>query len=67
MEIYIEVRNVYGNDLAYPDCTTAKKFCNIAQTETLTPRMLKIIQSMGYKIRVRQTSQRLAQFIGVAI
>ena len=53
MDIFIKVRNVYGNNLAYPDCRNSKRFAELANTETLTPRSLKIIQQLGFKIKVR--------------
>jgi len=53
MEIIIEVRDVYGKPLVYPVCEEASLFAMIAESKTLTPRVLRIISSLGYKITER--------------
>ena len=50
MEIIVEVKDVYGKPLAYPVSEEAKLFAKIAESKTLTPRVLKIINSLGYEI-----------------
>tara|TARA_R110000787_G_scaffold113047_1_gene222082 strand:+ start:321 stop:542 length:222 start_codon:yes stop_codon:yes gene_type:complete len=50
MEIIVEVKNVYGKPLVYPVSEEAKLFAIIAESKTLTPRVLKIIDSLGYEI-----------------
>ncbi len=49
-EIQIEVRDVYGTPRAYPVCETARAFAQIAETSTLTLRVLVAIEKMGYDI-----------------
>ena len=51
MEIQVQVRNVFGNDLIYPMCNKAEKFCQIAGTKTLTQWDIKLIKDLGYKIK----------------
>jgi hypothetical protein len=51
MDILITVKNVYGNDMVYPACDTARKFADLLNTKTLTPRALEIIKSLGYTVR----------------
>jgi hypothetical protein len=53
-EITIHIRNVYGEDKAYPVCEKAKLFTDIAGTKTLRPCDLNYIQALGYKISVKQ-------------
>jgi len=53
-EITIHIRNVYGEDKAYPVCEKAKLFTDIAGTKTLRPADLNYIQALGYKISVKQ-------------
>ena len=50
MKIEVQVRNVFGNDLIYPMCNKAAKFCQIAGTKTLTQYDIKLIKELGYKI-----------------
>lgn len=53
-EIIIQIKNVYGEDKAYPVCDKAKLFTDIAGTKTLRPADLNYIQALGYKITVEQ-------------
>ena len=50
MEIIVEVKDVYGKPLVYPVSEEASLFAMIAESKTLTPRVLNIIESLGYKI-----------------
>jgi hypothetical protein len=54
LEITIHIKNVYGEDKAYPVCEKAKLFTDIAGTKTLRPADLNYIQALGYKITVKQ-------------
>ena len=56
--ITIEIKNVYGEDRAYPVCEKAKLFTDIAGTKTLRPSDLNYIQQLGYKISVKQQEWR---------
>jgi hypothetical protein len=51
MEIIVEVRDVYGKPLVYPVCRRSEMFAKIAESKTLTPRVLKTIRSLGYRVR----------------
>jgi len=57
-EITIEIKNVYGEDKAYPVCDKAKLFTDIAGTRTLRPADLNYIQQLGYKITVKQQAMK---------
>jgi hypothetical protein len=51
MDFLVTVKNVYGNQNVYPACDTSRKFADLLNTKTLTPRSLNIIKSLGYNIR----------------
>ena len=48
--ITVEIKNIYGENLAYPKCSKAAAFAAIAGTATLTPRVLRLIKNLGYEI-----------------
>ena len=50
MEIIVEVKDVYGKPLVYPINEEATLFAMISESKTLTPRVLDIIESLGFKI-----------------
>lgn len=50
MRIEIQIKNQYGNTVAYPVCHAAKLFARIAGTKTLPSQALKDIQALGYEI-----------------
>jgi hypothetical protein len=52
-KIIIEVRNVYGQNKAYPACMDAKCFADMLGTKTLTRIALCHIVALGYDIEVR--------------
>lgn len=52
MKIQINIRNVYGNEQAYPVCDAAKVFADIAGSKTLTPGTLRNIQRLGYEVEI---------------
>ena len=50
--ITIAVKNVYGNERNYPACDTAKLFCELTGSKTLTIDQLNVIERLGYSIKV---------------
>jgi hypothetical protein len=60
MEISIQIRNVYGNLLAYPMDTKAKAFAQIANHKTLTRNTLKQILTIGFRVNVIDQGGRVA-------
>ena len=50
LKIYVEVKNVYGNDLVYPHCDKAKLFARVANTKTLGKIQVDAIKKLGYLI-----------------
>lgn len=48
--VMIEVRSVYGVAKLYPANDAARTFAEIAGTKTLSPSVVRQIQSLGYEI-----------------
>lgn len=61
--IVIKIKNVYGENKAYPVCEHAKILAEIAGTRTLTTENLKRIERLGLEIIVEQDNN-LAALIG---
>lgn len=59
MEILVNMRNVYGNDLIYPICEKAKLFAAIAQSRTLSLSTIEAIKALGYRVEVEQVVKTL--------
>lgn len=51
MEIEVEVKNVYGNEMIYPVCEKAKLFCDLAGQKTFTAKTLRIVSLLGYEVK----------------
>ena len=45
-------KNVYGNDLCYPSCNTAKKFAKLINQKTFNKYHLETIKTLKYKIDI---------------
>jgi hypothetical protein len=54
LTIRIELKDQYGKQVAYPICSTAKLFAEIAGTKILTDSTLMRIAALGYDIHTRQ-------------
>lgn len=50
MKITVLLREVYGEQKAYPNCEMAHKFAKLLGTKTLTRDALRQIKDMGYEI-----------------
>lgn len=51
MIVKIQIKNVYGENKAYPVNTTGELFANIAETKTLTRSTLHKILAMGCTVQ----------------
>lgn len=56
MKVLIELKDVYGKQVAYPACDNAKLFARLAGTKTLTSEALRLISDLGYDIECKQVS-----------
>jgi len=52
MEIIVCIRNVYGNELIYPVCETAKLFADLTGRKTLSPADIGVIEKLGFTVVV---------------
>lgn len=50
-EIHVVIKDQYGCITYVPHNEMARAMAEIAGTKTLTPRVLKVAQGMGYKIK----------------
>lgn len=53
MEIFVEIKDVYGVKTIYPVCEKAQLFASIAGTKTLTERAVRDIKLLGYTVCVK--------------
>lgn len=58
LTIRIELKDQYGKQVAYPVCTNAKIFADIAGTKVLTDMTLLRIAGLGYTIITTQREWR---------
>ena len=56
MQITVTIKNVYGNELIYPACDTARGFTDLLATKTLTRRHIEGIKALGYAVIVAQAA-----------
>ncbi len=54
--IVVRAKQVYGTTLYYPVCTNAFDFTRISNSETLTPKILKLIQRLGFDVELEDTA-----------
>jgi hypothetical protein len=64
MKIQIMIKNVYGEEKAYPVCKMAQGFANVAGTKTLTRSTLREVLSMGFTIDLMAFGIVAASFNG---
>ncbi len=53
--ITVRIKNNYGTEYIYPVCPNAQNFADIADTKTLTPYVITLIKSLGFKVIVQPT------------
>ena len=53
MELIVEKKSVYGNQLIYPICNKAKLFASISGNKTLLPEVIEDIKKLGYKLTTK--------------
>lgn len=52
MQITVEIKTVFGNEVIYPVDDAAKQFAAIACTKTLTRQVIEQIKKLGYTVVV---------------
>ena len=54
MQLIVEKKSVYGNQLIYPVCNKAKLFANISGNKTLLPEVIECIKKLGYSLTTKE-------------
>jgi hypothetical protein len=50
MQVIVQVRSVYGNEMIYPVCENAKRFASLTGKKTLSQNDLRDIEALGFKV-----------------
>lgn len=59
VDIYVTIKNNFGQDAVYPACDKAKIFASIAGTKTLSHSTINSIKALGYTVNVKQAPATL--------
>ena len=51
-KMLVRAKDVYGRQVYYPADETARAIAAIAGDKTLTPRVLRLAQALGYEIEI---------------
>ncbi len=51
--IQVTKKKAMGKMLTYPECANAHIFARMVRATTLSPRNLKLIEELGYKVEVK--------------
>lgn len=65
--IVVKVVSQYGQKVIVPVCMSAITFADIAGTKTLTKESIKLIQSLGYAVNVKQEIVTLNDFMAESV
>tara|TARA_R100000234_G_C4956799_1_gene159940 strand:+ start:163 stop:423 length:261 start_codon:yes stop_codon:yes gene_type:complete len=52
--IYVECKNKYGIDRAYPTCDFGKMICQLTTKATLLPQHIDILKRNGYIVKEKK-------------
>jgi len=52
-DIYVKKKNVYGNELIYPDCDISVLLSRLMPSKTFSSRDITTLKLLGYKIRTK--------------
>lgn len=52
MQVLVEFKTVYGQQLIYPACEKSRLFAAMANQKTLTQREVDLIKRLGYTVNV---------------
>jgi hypothetical protein len=64
MQIIIQIRSVYGNNLAYPMCENSKTFARMLNSKTINRRTLYDIEHLGFTVMVSYPGAPLVNWNG---
>jgi hypothetical protein len=52
MELQVQVKTVYGNELVYPICDKAKALCSLTGAKTFSQHHIETIKELGYSFKL---------------
>jgi hypothetical protein len=64
MQLIVEKKSVYGNQLIYPICNKAKLFASISGNKTLLPEVIEDIKKLGYKLTTKESKYEELSRVG---
>lgn len=56
MNLTIELKTVYGNDLVYPICNKAIKLCQLTNQKTFSKFAINKLKELGYTFTQKEMS-----------
>ena len=54
MNLTIEIKSVYGNELIYPVCNQALKLCSLTGQKTFKKSSIRILKELGYSFTQKE-------------
>lgn len=48
----------YGQEVVHPSCPDSQQFCEIANTKTMTRRLIEQVKALGYRVEVIPTQPK---------
>jgi len=54
MNLIIEIKNVYGNELIYPICDKALKLCSLTGQKTFSKGAISTLKLLGYSFTQKE-------------
>lgn len=59
MELFVEVKNVYGTEKIYPACEKSKILAAMTDSKTLTDRVINNAKKLGFTFKVKTKEKKL--------
>jgi hypothetical protein len=59
MEIILKEKNVYGNDLLYPNCQISLELIKLTGRSTFKPSDIVALKKIGYKVWTELNQRQL--------
>lgn len=58
MQIEVQLKQQYGQEVVVPICIAAKLFAQVAGTKTLTRPTIELVKQLGYRVVVAPTEPK---------
>ena len=59
MELFVEVKNVYGTEKIYPACEKSKILAAMTDSKTLTNKVITNAKKLGFTFKVKTKEVKL--------